>query len=153
MRRGQVSIEFFLVVAFVLALASALLTVTEEQARQTGVVDRAALAKSALDTFAQAANHAWLSGNGARIYAEIFIPQNSVCLLYNASQTRFYCDVGARCPGSPSQFCYAYSERLLTSEIYINSTTCPPSNTLPGWYSVQLAHNGTALLAQCAHLG
>jgi len=152
MKRGQLSIEFFLIVVFVLGLASALLALSEEQMRQTDLLDRAALARSALDSIAHTANHAWLAGNGTRLYTEIFVPANSVCLLYNSTQKRLYCDVGTRCPSNSSQFCYPYSEQLLPNGISFNTTTCPPYSQLGGWYSVRLEHNGTAITAQCTRL-
>lgn len=152
MKRGQLSIEFFLIVAFILGLASALLTVSEDQVRQTTLLDRAALARNALDTVTHAANQVWLSGNGTRIVAEVFVPVNSICLLYNSTQQRLYCDVAVRCPNNPSQFCYTYGERLVTSQVIIDPATCPPYNALTGWYSIQLSHNGTAVNAVCTRL-
>lgn len=145
--------EFFLVVAFILGLASALLTITEEQVRQTATLDRAALAKSALDSVAHAANHVWLAGNGSRLTAEVFVPSSSICLLYNSTQRRLFCDVTARCPTNSSQTCFAYSEPVLPpGGVYLHTTNCPPYNALTGWYSIRLEHNGTTVNASCTRL-
>ena len=78
--RGQVSVEFFLVLSLLFALAAVLLTTAEAQLRDAESLNNAALSKAALDAVGSYVDLVYLSGNGSIVSGQVFIPA-SVCVL------------------------------------------------------------------------
>ncbi|MFQ5406211.1 MAG: hypothetical protein ACE5DI_03590 [Candidatus Micrarchaeia archaeon] len=92
------SVEFFLLVGFSLAVLAVLLANTEAELAQNAVLDKAVLSRSALDSMTSAVNYVFLQGNNSRVNFELFVPQgpvsesSAVCFL-NAS-SNLSCFVG-----------------------------------------------------------
>ncbi len=92
--RGQVSIEFFVLLAFLIVISSLLLNTIQGQASETQKLDKAALSKTALNSVAFALNYVFLSGNGSKITQQVFVPKGVFCFIYNSSDKTLECDIG-----------------------------------------------------------
>lgn len=142
-RKGQLSIEFLLVAAFLLAFAAVLLNTAETQLRETQAVDSAALSKAAADSLGTLVNTVFLQGNGAQLNSEFFVPKNSVCFFVNGSVVR-----GAflECDPDPQLSGRVRSRLLYTANVTMDSG-CPPTDVVGGWYAVTVRNvNGWVAL-------
>lgn len=81
MKKGQLSVEFFLILAIVMAMISMLLANALEQMKYIRQLDAAALAKSCADTVSGVVNYAKLGGAGTSITRDVFVPKDMVCFL------------------------------------------------------------------------
>ncbi|MGC8850811.1 MAG: hypothetical protein ACP5O3_01090 [Candidatus Micrarchaeia archaeon] len=141
-KRGQLGIEFFLVVAFVLVLGSVLSASVDEQVIAARALDRAALAKSAVDAVSHAINLVTLEGNGALASREVFFPAETQCIQYSSARKALYCDVA----GAGKVYGVAlYREPTVLLNCFSSGTQ--------GWFLVTV--NGTSNGAQvnCTKLG
>jgi hypothetical protein len=91
MDRAQVSVEFFIIAAFVFALAGALLTLATNQITANSNLDNLALARNAVGVVSSYINFVGLSGAGANVSTTVFIPQNTICFIQNSSGSNLYC--------------------------------------------------------------
>lgn len=141
--RGQVGIEFLLVLSFMLALTAVLLGSAEAHFRAAESLDKAALCKAALDSTASLINHAFLSGRGTRVSSELFIPDGSVCFIVNSSFSPpvLQCDADALLSRRVE------SRGLRTAAVSF-SAACPVS----GWLRVTAVNNGNSVSVTCAKL-
>jgi hypothetical protein len=137
-RRAQVSIEFFFIVAFSVALATILLSSAEDQIRNVKSLDNTALARAALDSVASTVNYVSLAGNGTRIAREVFVPNDVTCFAYNSSSRKMFCSVGA---GVFIQSSVLYSAPSVAS-------ACLSS----GWLRAEAVNNGASTSLNCSSL-
>ncbi len=94
--------EFFLIVSFILVLATIILGGVENEVRETKALDRAALAKTAVASVSHAANSVALQGNGSIVKREVFVPPETICFLYNSTSAVLYCDTGKNIVPGPA---------------------------------------------------
>lgn len=137
MDRAQVSVEFFIVAAFVLALAGSLLSVASNQINQNNLLDHLALARNAVGVVSSYINFVGLGGIGTNVSATIFTPQNTICFLQNSSGSNLYCTElnGYNVSGEPLFF---------TPSIYSNCYQ-------QGWTRVVISNNG-GVIVNCTQL-
>jgi len=126
--RGQLSVEFFLIVAFILVLTTMILSNAENSLTETRTLDRMALAKAAVVEASQAANLVAVQGNGSSIKRLLFVPPETICFLYDDADGVLYCDTGkntVRGPPllvEPSVYAPCLSSGWMTVEITSNET-------------------------------
>lgn len=115
--RGQVGLEFFLILGFCLAMLTVLISNSERQITENERLDAAVLSLSALNAVSNAINTVAIQGNGAQMAVSAFIPSKSKCFLLTA-ESRLACDIGdaygrrvygmriLAVPGSINDACY-----------------------------------------------
>jgi len=143
--RGQVSVEFFLVLSLLFALAAVLLTTAEAQLRDAESLNNAALSKAALDAVGSYVDLVYLSGNGSIVSGQVFIPASSLCFIVNASTETLQCDP------DPSLTGRVNSRPLKNSVVFFNSS-CPPYSASTGWFDLTVYHNGSSVLVNCTRV-
>jgi len=137
--RGQLSVEFFLIVAFVLVLATMLLSNVEAQLNDTKDLNRAATAKAAVAEVSHAVNAVALQGTGAMLNKEVFVPPETSCFSYNATAGALQCDTGKNIVSGPA---------LVTAPNV--SVSCART----GWMTAQARNEGGANVSvYCIALG
>jgi hypothetical protein len=140
MKKGQMSVEFFLLVGFILVLLSVLVTNADEESRKLSQLEKASLCKNAVDSIGYLSNYAALQGTGTLLKKEVFVPKNSVCFLVKQITSKYYlaCDLGL-------QGRLAYSDELIQQPTV--SSQCQ-DNT--GWLivSVQGTASGPSISCQ-----
>lgn len=147
MKRGQLSIEFFLIVSIIAVFALSLYTTGVAEIDKSSTVDDAVLAKSALDSLTSAVNIVALEGNGSTIKRELFVPKQSVCFLYNSTAKRFYCLITSNVTqvnyalDTLSNFTYGY--KVVASNV--TSVYCSPS-IARGWVYVTANNIGAGVV-------
>ena len=92
--RGQVGLEFFLILGFCLAMLTILISDSEREITENEKLDTAVLSLSALYSVSNAINIVALQGNGAQLAVSAFVPSKSKCYLPVASEQRLACDIG-----------------------------------------------------------
>ena len=137
MARGQLSVEFFLIVAFVLVLATILFSSTENEIRETRAVDRAALAKAAVAGVGNAVNSVALQGNGSVLKKDVFVPPETICFLYNQSASSLYCDTGRTVVRGPT---------------LLAQPSVSPACSSSGWMTATVSSDPNVSIS-CASLG
>jgi len=140
--KGQVGIEFFFVIAFVLLLAISFTTTMESQVAQTKDLNRAALAKTVVDAVSQAVNAVALQGNGATVRTQQFVPSETICLQYNGSSTKLYCTIAGVGTVSGTTL-YAAPDV---------DTSCFPSGE-QGWLLINVNNTAGSVGVYCSSVG
>ncbi len=144
--RGQVGVEFFLVAAFMLALAAVMLTVAEGQLGGVESLDKAALSKSAVDSTAAMVDYVYLSGNYSQLRGEVFVPQGSLCFILNSSRETIQCDSD---PSIPNR---VESRPMRTAAVSFNDS-CPPTSSARGWFGLTVTNVNNSVTVNCTSLG
>lgn len=91
--RAQMSVEFFVVLGFVLFAAGVLLASTESQTKGTRLLNDIAAARAVLDSQTAFANYAYFSGTGTRLVQTFFVPARVSCSNWDAANKQLYCVV------------------------------------------------------------
>ncbi|NYZ74993.1 hypothetical protein H0O03_01895 [Candidatus Micrarchaeota archaeon] len=140
--KGQVGVEFFFVIAFILLLAISFTTTMESEVAQTKELNRATLAKTVSDAVSHAINIVALQGNGAATRMQEFIPSETLCLQYNATSQKLYCTVaGVGTVSGP--------------ELYAAPTvnaSCFPSGE-QGWLLISVNNTAGSVGVYCSSVG
>jgi len=137
--RGQVSVEFFLMLTLVLSLAILLYTDTASQLSKTRGLDKAGQTAALVQQVASSARAVWFEGNASARAFDAFVPSSANCLYWNASANNVYCllvepaaAVSAPCYGIP----------------LVDASGCG-SPLAAGWYSFSVSSNGSGVLVNC----
>lgn len=93
MRRAQVSVEFFLIVTLILALAIILYTGTGVEAGRARGLDSMAETKALAERVASASDAVWFEGNQSSRVFTAFMPSSANCMYWNATSHSLYCFV------------------------------------------------------------
>jgi len=140
--KGQLGVEFFFVIAFVLLLAVVLTTGMEGQVTQTKELNRVVLAKSVSDAVSHAVNAVAVQGNGATVRLQQFIPSETLCLQYNASSQKLYCTVvGVGTVSGPALYAVPSID-----------ASCFPSGN-QGWMLVTVNNTDGNVYVYCSSVG
>lgn len=140
-KRGQLGVEFFLIVAFILVLGAALSASTDAEVVNMRSLDRAALAKSASDAVAHAVNLVLIQGNGASVTRELFFPAETPCLQYSAEREALFCEV----PGAGKVYSAAIlAQPQILSYCYSNGTA--------GWKLVTVRGTDVGAQVNCTRV-
>ncbi|MFA6329131.1 MAG: hypothetical protein WCX64_00410 [Candidatus Micrarchaeia archaeon] len=91
--RGQVGLEFFLILGFCLVMLTILISNSEKQLTENEKLDSAVLSLSALNAVSNAVNTVAIQGNGAQMTVSAYIPKKAKCFL-ETSEQRLACDIG-----------------------------------------------------------
>ncbi|NUN11594.1 hypothetical protein HUU53_03020 [Candidatus Micrarchaeota archaeon] len=116
-KRGQISIEFFLVLSIMITFILIIYSNTQTEINQQRDLNSIVLASSALDSVTNLANFVYLSGPGTRQTREIFIPSSTSETPAKASANCFYVDTG----GENRLYCTVVSD-------YVYNVTDPDYN-------------------------
>jgi hypothetical protein len=136
--RGQVSLEFFLILGFCLAVLSVLISESEANISQNEKLDTAILSLSALNSVSNAVNTVALQGYGASMIVSVFVPQTAKCFILSP-KNELSCDIGDVFDRR------AYGMPLLTNPGTI-STGC---YTTSGWTAVTVNRSATEIGIYC----
>ena len=135
--RGQIAVEFFLVAGFVLILAAGLVVLIDGQINSTNSLSRAVIAKTAVEGVANNVKQVWLSGTGSRVNQTFFVPDNTVCFLYNFDSSELYCLVTGR--------------DIVKSDALVGITLkIDPNCAKSGWVKTGIENTGDAIELKCA---
>ena len=144
MDSGQVSVEFFIIAAFVFALAGALLSVATSQINQNTILDNLAMGRNAIGVVSAYVNFVGLSGNGTNVSTTIFIPQNTICFLLTSSSSNVYCAETGTVNGTISNY------NVTGETLFFNPTINADCNQ-QGWLYVTVNNNG-GVIVNCTSL-
>ena len=142
--KGQISIEFFLVAAFMVALAAGMIGVAQGHLSDAESLRKATMSKAAVDSVAAWANAVYLQGSGAQVSGSVFVPQGSVCMILNrtADGSFLECDVNPSIEKSVS------STAVFATALEF-SPQCPPANPAAGWFSVKVRNEDGVVYVSC----
>ena len=137
--RGQIGIEFFLIMGFSLTIVAMLIANSERQLVANEQLDTDMLSLSAMNAVSNAANSVTLMGNGSSLRANVFIPSDARCFVPKTSSGKNYlaCDVGDT--RNPPRM--AYGMMLVGASAPVISDDC---YNRKGWISVIANSTGPA---------
>jgi hypothetical protein len=144
MDRAQVSVEFFIIAAFVFALAGALLAIATSRINQNTVLDNLALARNAVGVVSAYINFVGLSGFGTNVSTTVFVPQNTICFLLTPSNSSIYCIESSNVNNLNNNY-------NVTGETLFFTPTIYPICNQQGWLSVVISNNG-GVFVNCTQL-
>ncbi|MFA4946193.1 MAG: hypothetical protein WC607_01485 [Candidatus Micrarchaeia archaeon] len=108
MKKAQVSVEFFLLLTLMLALAVLLYAGTGAEQGRARSLDRAAETRAFLERASLALRESWFEGNASTRVFSAFVPGETNCFYWNATSSALYCAsiadgafVAAAAPGLP----------------------------------------------------
>jgi uncharacterized protein (UPF0333 family) len=142
--RGQISVEFFLVAAFLVALAAGMLVTAQGHLSDAESLRKATMSKAAVDSVAAWVNAVYLQGSGAQVSGSVFIPAGSVCLILskNGADSFFECDA------HPSIEKRVSSSRVLATAVEF-LPGCPPQNPAAGWFNIKARNAEGVVRVSC----
>lgn len=137
--RGQFGIEFFLIVGFVLLIASALLSNAATHLEQNDRLRDAVFARAAVDGVADGITFVSWQGDGSKIVNEYYLP-SSGCIIVNRTDNTVECDVGL-------------TQRVKSHAFTASSTaTISPFGCTSGWKKITVSNTNGAPAITCAPL-
>ncbi len=144
-KRGQAAVEFFLILAFSLALLAILVSNAESQIAQTSLLEKTVMAQAALDSLSQSINFVYLQGNNSRTRTQILVPQGAsgsggASCFFNFSNA-LSCYIG------DPQGRQVYTRNLLALPSQIDSD-CYSS----GWKEVAVSNYDNRILVDCENI-
>lgn len=140
MSRGQASIEFFLIVSFILALMFMLQPLAQKSVASVTSVDDAALARSAAGLIAANADYVWLAGNGSVIQLQVRVPATYSCA-GNSTTRAIQCVQTVITEGQSAI-------NVTTPAIYSPKLT-DNCGGISGWKTVKVASTGDGVEVGC----
>ncbi len=144
MDRAQVSVEFFIIAAFIFALAGALLSVAASQISQNTVLDNLGLGRNAIGVVSSYINFVGLSGVGANVSTTVFVPPNTICFIPTTSNSNIYCTESSNVTNFNSNY-------NVTGETLFFPPTINFECNQQGWLSVVVSNNG-GVVVNCTQL-
>lgn len=143
--RGQYSIDFFLVLSIVIAFSILLYNVAVGETGKARLLNSAVVGKVFLDEFSAGVDESALGGNVSRSRRELFVPQGTHCVFFNATENAFYCFLS-------SSFLEGDKNRLVGRRLLSNPNVNLACSFKPGWYLADFSNNGTAVTITCQPL-
>jgi len=148
--RGQVSLEFILVVVFLLALITMLLPTANALADQISSLDELVAAKGALNAVASAIDYVVVSGDGARMHVDVYVPKNVHCFVDNS----------LNCTLKACKRWEAKNEVTFCGELEVLNVSSTPFYSVSdlkvqncdgktGWVPVDVYADGSSIVVQC----
>ena len=148
MRKAQLSVEFFLVTAVIIAFMLLLYTVATGETARTRTLDAALLSKTLVDDVSFAANYVALSGNGSVLKRDVFAGAETNCFFYDDTEKALYCTLEE---SKMREFGVTgrrvYGRRLLSEAVLQCATPLAP-----GWYRVTVGQYNGKTAITCAKL-
>lgn len=139
MNKGQLSIEFFLVLSIILVLAGTMLTVAEGHVSGIKNLNNAAIAKSIVDNGIYSIDFVYLSGNGSVLRREYFVPQGVLCFITSE------CEEGRICCISPGfEEKKVYSKKAISPNFVVNE-----SCIREGWIELKARNLNNVVFLNC----
>ncbi|MEM0475345.1 MAG: hypothetical protein QW343_00955 [Candidatus Norongarragalinales archaeon] len=150
-RKGQLSIEFFLVLSIIIAFSIILYNVSRDETAKTKAVNAVLLTKNAVDALSNAVDFVALSGNASALNSRVFISREANCLYYNASRNAFYCVVTSPAlQPSLTEKHLVFGPRLASTLAKNLEESCTASVPLrPGWWELRVRSVGDAVNVSC----
>ncbi|MBU1196892.1 hypothetical protein KJ765_00110 [Candidatus Micrarchaeota archaeon] len=139
--RGQMSIEFFLIAGFILLAASVLISNSDIQIQETAALSNVVAGRNAMDLMISNARYVYYSGNNSVITHITFIPANTTCFNYNASNGRLYCLTSG-----------------LTGLVYSDAVPFPMTSVLGnqcadnGWLRIRTQNQNSVIVYNCTRV-
>jgi uncharacterized protein (UPF0333 family) len=150
-RKGQLSIEFFLVLSIIIAFSIILYNVSRDEVANTRATTAIVVVKSSLDSLSQAVDFVALSGNGSALNFTAFVPREANCIYYNSTRNSFYCVIyspSLQREGASQQFVFGPPLAARLAKQFESS--CTGSFPLrPGWWELRAASVGGAVNVSC----
>ncbi|OIO27726.1 hypothetical protein AUJ16_02935 [Candidatus Micrarchaeota archaeon CG1_02_60_51] len=134
--RGQLSVEFFMVLSLILALAVILYAGTASQVSQARELDKSVLSKALVEGVAQAARQTWFEGNASSRSVDAFVPSGANCFYFNYSSRELYCFAPEGTVSAP-----AYAA--------VNASNCS-TPLAPGWMHFEVYSDGARVWVNCS---
>lgn len=137
--RGQIGIEYFLIMGFALTVVGVLIANSERQLYENDKLDAAVLSMSAMNAVGNSANIVFLQGNGSSMRSSVFIPRGATCFILRTSggYPALACDIGDM-TATPPRMAYGMSmyswPGIIDSRCY----------TMAGWMDVVINNSGSA---------
>jgi uncharacterized protein (UPF0333 family) len=149
--RGQLSIEFFLVLSIIIAFSVILYNVSREEVAKTKASNAVLLSKNALDSLVQAADFVALSGNGSALNVSFFVSKEAKCLYYNSTRDALYCVVySPELKSSVTAKELVFSQSFSTSLAKNLAPACGVERALAaGWWVAQVRSEGASVNVSC----
>jgi len=129
-RKGQLSVEFFLILSIVIAFSIILYNVSFEELGKTRAANAVVATKSVLDSLSNAVDFVTLSGNGSVVKRVLFIPKEAKCLYFDENGKTLYCIIADEWLERITQKRVVNGTRLTTTKLLID---CPETPLKPGW--------------------
>ncbi len=151
-RKGQLSVEFFLVLSIIIAFSVILYNVSREEVAKTKAVNSIVLAKNGLESLSQAVDFVALSGNGSSLNVSFFVSGEANCLFYDAVRDAFYCVVySPALQGSVTDKQFVFGPRFTTRLTKTFQLSCSGAFPLrAGWWSARVANEGASVNVSCS---
>jgi len=140
--KGQLSIEFFLILAIILVFTGMLLTASETQISGMHGLNDVIMSKNVLDGVASMADYVFLSGNGSKVSREFFIPQRLVCFAAGCTSSDRLCCFGIEFPGKKVESSQMFSIPQVNG-------TCVAT----GWLRISTQNVNNVIFINCISLG
>ena len=137
--RGQVGLEFFLILGFCLVMLTILISNSEQQLVENEKLDAAVLSLSALDAVSNALNTVAIQGNGARMTVSVYLHSKAKCFLLTTAD-RLSCDIGD-----------VYGRRVYGMRLMATPTTINDAcYTVSGWMDVTVMKSSGNIEIYCS---
>ncbi len=135
------SIEFFLIAGFILLAASVLISNSDVQLQETSGLNNVVAARNAMDLEISMARYVYYSGNNSATTHLTFIPANTTCFNYNATNGKLYC-VTSGIAGIIN------SDSVPFPLATYNGNECPKS----GWLRVRTVNRNSVIYYNCTRV-
>ncbi len=148
-RRGQLSVEFFLILSIVIAFSVILYNISLEELGKTRAANAVVETKSALDSLSNAVDFVALSGNGSVVKRVLFVPKEAKCVYYDVNGRTLYCVIADEWLERISEKRVVNGTRLVSSNAVAITCGVPLK---PGWteFTVNTSNNYVKLNCKSA---
>ncbi len=141
-KRGQLGIEFFLILSVSIAFAIVLYNAVSEESAEAKVANQVIATKASLESLASAVDLVVLSGDGSVVKRSLLVPSKSICFYYDSGKQQFFCVVYDEHlfddVGDDSDKTNVYSKTLV-KDITVGTKCTEP--LAPGWWQVTVKNN------------
>ena len=152
-KRGQLGIEFFLILSVSIAFAIVLYNTVNEESAESKVANDVIATKASLESLASAVDLVVLSGDGSQVKRSLLVPTRSICFYYDpAPKQQFFCVVYDEhlfddSPGDDAGKTKVYSKTLV-KEISSGLVECAKPLE-PGWWQVTIKNDAGSIKLDC----
>jgi hypothetical protein len=143
--RAQIGIEFFLLLAVVLAFIMLFYSISVTETERTRVLESAVLSKRLLDSLSMRVDFAFLAGNGSVFEFKGFVPKGGNCFYFDAGSQRLYCALSSLEVPNVADSIFVFGPELKSPvSVYCDG----PIER--GWISnIKIVNNGSEVFIEC----
>ena len=147
MRSGQASLEFVLVAAFLLGLITILLPTANNLMDQVSSLADLVVAKGSLNTISSAINYVRISGNGASLHIDVYIPKNMNCFANGLNCTLKVCKEWVS--SAQNTYCNKMEILNVSSKSYPGVVRLQNCEGKTGWIPISVSAGAGSVLVSC----